>query len=235
MDYHTEGFYTSPLFDSQGIIHGFGTRSFGMNKLKMILEKRFNLKDRLFIPQTRQVHGTDFRYFKKDDPDILYSGDAWLTDQGGVLCYVKTADCLPLLIYDRSMKVIAAVHCGWRGIAASIITKVLSEMFRRGSRPGDIIAAAGPRIRRNCYKVGGELIDSFQEDAKTSEGIFLKEGDEIYFSLFKAAKEELRICQIREENIDASSLCTYCSDEKFFSYRRDPEENGRHINFIVLE
>ena len=75
---------------------------------------------RLVIP--RQTHTTNVRVVS----DLTTEGelqdvDAVVTDLKGYCLCVSTADCVPVLLYDKEKKVIAAVHAGWRGTVGRIV------------------------------------------------------------------------------------------------------------------
>ena len=68
-----------------------------------------------YVVQPHQVHGCEIR--EVTDPlttrDELEGVDALVTDVPGVAISVRTADCIPVLLYDPVNKAIAAVHAGW--------------------------------------------------------------------------------------------------------------------------
>jgi YfiH family protein len=103
------------------------------------------------------------------------SGDALITSEPGVLLTIRTADCLPVLIADKRLRAIAAIHAGWRGALERVIEKAVGEMQRAfASRPQDLVAALGPAIGRCCYEVGDEVIDAFRGQFVESESFFSK-------------------------------------------------------------
>ena len=77
--------------------------------------------------------------------------DAVITDVSGLCLAVKTADCIPVLLYDRVQRRVAAVHAGWRGTVKDIVTKTLVAMDSRGA---DVSAIIGPGISLQSFEVG---------------------------------------------------------------------------------
>ena len=121
MIYRSEGYYQSEMLDLPNIVYGFGTRAYTED----------------LLPITKQVHGSDVVLFDTIDPEKTYVADAFLSEESGILCKVRTADCLPLIICDRVKKIVGAVHCGWRGTVARIVPRVFDTILEMGSLPED--------------------------------------------------------------------------------------------------
>lgn len=224
----SDTYYKSTLLEDAGVFHGFGTKA-----APPFPDDVANPAESQ-IPRTFQNHGADIHFLDAVDTRRTYTGDAYFTARFGIVCYVRTADCLPLLIYDRGKKIVGAIHAGWRGAAAHIVKRALSELVKRGGRAPDIIAAIGPHIRQNCYRVGGDVEDAFRKNDWASGDLFERVDGNLYLSLTKAAVTELKGCGIPAGNIDIINHCTYCESGEFHSYRRDHDENGRQHNFIYL-
>jgi len=85
-----------------------------------------------------------------------------ISDAPDIAIAVRVADCVPLLMADRTRGVVAAVHAGWRGTVARVAVAAVDALGREfGTRPQDLIAAIGPNIGACCYEVGTELVDAF--------------------------------------------------------------------------
>lgn len=69
------------------------------------------------VIQGHQIH--DCKVTIIDRPDVtqedLLGYDAFVTNLPGVAIGVRTADCIPVLLYDPEKRVVAAVHAGWKG------------------------------------------------------------------------------------------------------------------------
>lgn len=163
--------------------------------------------------------------------------DALVTAVPSLLVVVRTADCLPVLLADPGKKVVAAVHCGWRGTAARILEKTLAVMASEfGSSPSDVRAALGPAISGACYQVGADVHAAFAA-AGFPENIFEADpaaGPGKYrLDLVVANTRLLELAGVRPGNMTFSGTCTHCGAE-FYSYRRDPGEKRRLHNFIGI-
>lgn len=154
----------------------------------------------------------------------LGDGDALLENTPGSSVAVKTADCLPLLFADPEHRAVAAVHAGWRGTAQRIAQAAVSSMAERfGTNPEKLLVALGPSIGPCCYEVGPEVTAQFglgNGHARVDLGAI--------------NRAQLEQSGVRPENIYSSGLCTMCSPEDFYSYRREREHAGRMYSVIGI-
>ena len=89
-----------------------------------------------------------------------------------VACAVQVADCVPLLIADRKTGAVAAVHCGWRGIALNAAGAAVTALAREwDSAPEDLVAALGPSIGACCYEVGHEVRQRFADQGVSEDAL----------------------------------------------------------------
>ena len=160
--------------------------------------------------------------------------DAVISDVPGIFFGVKTADCVPVLVYDGK-RAVGAVHAGWRGTAQSILANTIKAMEGAfGSGPKEMKIAIGPAIRTCHYEVGRDVLEAVS-DGLISGGIKYHEerGGRIYIDLPSVNKIQAMSMGVREENIYVSPECTFCN-QAFHSYRRDKERAGRQGAFIGL-
>jgi YfiH family protein len=193
-----------------------------------------------------QVHGADVRFVKDalearpaedDHGDTIYC-DAIASSAAGVLAGVKTADCVPLLIADARTGSFAAVHAGWRGTLAGIVTEALHRLaIEYGARPEDVRVAIGAAAGPCCYEVGSEVIDAFTsrfanaaagEDARGPSELFTptREGHALV-DLLKSNQQQLISAGVNADRIHTAPLCTMCRTDLFFSYRREKNLQGK--------
>ena len=196
------------------------------------------------VIQGHQVHGSRIAII--DRPDLtredLEGYDAFVTNLPGVAIGVRTADCVPILLYDPVHRVIAAVHSGWKGTVLKISRSTIQLMEERfGSLPADLRAVIGPAIGPDSFQVGEEVVEKFCDAGfpmstiwsfqGTGDGSPMSGGDHI--DLFQANRWILEACGIRPENIRVHALDTY-QDPSFFSARREGVQCGRNINAIRM-
>lgn len=155
--------------------------------------------------------------------------DALVTRTPRILLGVKTADCVPVLLADARTRACAAVHAGWRGTLASIVTRTLERMAREfGTQAGDVSAAIGPAALACCYEVGDEVISAFKEKFSDADNLFKATRDgHALVDLHRANREQLIAAGVPLEQIYCAPLCTMCRTDLFFSYRREKRTHGR--------
>lgn len=163
--------------------------------------------------------------------------DALVTDRRGRLLTVTSADCVPILLADRTGTWVAAVHAGWRGTEARLLDAVLDVIAERGVTAGDLVVAFGPSIARNHYPVGPEVAAALD---KAFHGIPLPAGaraqglgDRTLIDIAAYNRSLLLVRGVPSENIVEAGLCTFERDDLFPSYRRDGAGCGRIFTGIV--
>lgn len=196
-----------------------------------------------FVVTGHQVHGTSIAVVK--DPattrEELEGFDALITDVPGCAIGVRTADCIPVLLYDPVHKVVAAVHSGWRGTLNRISQKVIFKMKDVwGTDPSSLKAVIGPGICRKCFQVGEEVVNYFKGNGINIDPIYTWDGPKgenmkggHHLDLIEENRIMLLEAGVPEDNIQLSGICTY-EDTRFFSARREGVECGRIINSIKM-
>ena len=187
----------------------------------------------------RQVHGAEVLVVNDDTRALALAlpqpYDAVVTEKKNIALGIWTADCLPILMADRTKKVIAAVHAGWRGIWRGVIERTVAEMTRSfQSAPADIWAGIGPGIGPCCYEVKEDVVSLFRNAYAAADQFIQEREGKTYLDLRGCARLELTQAGILPANISVIDLCTSCRQDLFFSYRRE-NDAGRHLSFILLK
>ena len=185
----------------------------------------------------RQVHSNKFYYVSKYSKfNNKFEGDALITDKRKIPIAVLTADCAPILIYDKNRGMIAAIHAGWKGAYKGIVKKVVKFMIKKGCSSNNIIAAIGPSISMNNYQVGEDFVKKFIIKDKKNIIFFKKTNNKNYFNLNKYIHFQLESLNIK--NIDIINKDTFNAKNNFFSARRSISRNendyGRNISIIMI-
>lgn len=197
------------------------------------------------IMQMNQVH--DVKVVVVDRVDIpqdeLYGYDAMMTDLPGVAIGVRTADCIPVLLYDPVKKAAAAIHSGWKGTVSKIISKTVSRMRTTySSQPYDLLAVIGPGICMDCFQVGEEVALKFKEAGFDIDSLWAFRGPKTgngmegghHIDLKEACRQTLVESGLKNENIQISNLCSYEDNHLLYSARKESIECGRNITYIKI-
>ncbi len=222
-----------------GLVHGFGDARWSEADFPAFAEAR-GLRPVIM----RQLH-SDIVCRLDAAPEGPLEGDALLTNVPGLVLVIRTADCLPVLLFDEPNRAVAAVHCGWRGTEKRILEKAVRAMGEAyGSKPAAMIAALGPCIGPACYEVGPEVRDAYLR-AGLPASLFVERGSlpAIRVPDYKGRYLlDLRAANIwllgergfKKANIfNPGPICTHC-EPRLLSYRRHAADPRRMISFIGL-
>jgi polyphenol oxidase len=143
-------------------------------------------------------------------------GDGHVVTTPGLAPLVFVADCLPVALAGQGG--LAVLHCGWRGLAAGILTAGAAAVEAKA-------AAIGPGVGPCCYEVGEEVLDAF-----AGLGTGIREGRML--DLAEVARRQLSEAGV--EQVESPGLCTSCERELFFSHRRDDGRTGRQAGIAWL-
>ncbi len=169
----------------------------------------------------QQVHG---RAVLAARPGPCGAGDALHTEERGLALAIATADCVPVLLAAEAG--IAAVHAGWRGLVAGVLSAALERL---AGEPAAVRAWIGPAIGPCCYEVGDEVAEAVA-GAGRGDAVRRREGrPRPHLDLHLATRLELAAAGVRQ--VHALALCTRCTPT-LWSYRRDGSAAGRNLAFI---
>ena len=154
--------------------------------------------------------------------------DAVITDKPGLCACVKTADCIPVLLYDTDQRIVAAVHAGWRGTVSRIVQKTIRQM--QPHSPADLHAIIGPGISLEWFEVGDEVYEAFRAAGFPMERIAKRVGA-WHIDLWEANRWLLE--QEGVKDIYIQGTCTRACDD-FYSARRETINTGRNYNGIFI-
>lgn len=197
----------------------------------------------LFIAEQR--HGAasmviDKWYFDTSEgirQDLLIGIDALITNVPGYCVCVTTADCVPVLLYDKKLQVVAAIHAGWKGTVKHIVSNVLEHMNQKfGTQGEDVIACIGPSISLASFEVGDEVYEAFKESGFDMSLISVKKRKtgKYHIDLREANRIELLNAGVPAEQIEVAGICSYIHHDEFFSARRLGIDSGRTLSGIMI-
>ena len=204
--------------------------------LKIVKNRISKKSKKIFLMHQTHSNKTIFLDKKFNFKIRRIKADAIITDQKKIPIAVLTADCAPVLIYDKNKGVVAAVHAGWKGAFKNIIKKVISIMVKKGCRKKNIIAAIGPCIQQKSYEIKKDFQKKFIKKDEKNKVFFKKKKNMIFFDLPSFVKFQLKLNKI--SNIDTIKIDTFDKKNNFFSARRslvlNHDDYGRNISIIMI-
>lgn len=197
------------------------------------------LPDQLVFPKqthtanVKTVTASFFDMVTEERKYFLNEIDAVITNLQGVCIAVKTADCVPILLFDSKRKVVAAIHAGWRGTIQNIVFVTIHKMITEfGTDPSDLVAGIGPSISPKVYEVGEEVWKQFAPEFYLASNP--EKADKKLLDLWSANYQQLIKAGVPAEQIEVARICTFSDPDRFFSARRDGIKTGRMATGIML-
>jgi YfiH family protein len=189
--------------------------------------------EKLVMPS--QVHKTRIvNVTSSTSKDELMETDALITSEKGICIAVMSADCVPIVLYDKKNNVCGAVHSGWKGTVARILEKTLHQMKQHfGTEGKNVIAGIGPSVSQASYEVGEEVVLAVRESFSNATDLMIPlPSNKAKLNLWDANKIQLMEFGVPTDQIEISDLCTVINNEYFFSARKG--DSGRFAAGILL-
>lgn len=185
----------------------------------------------------QQVHGQAVKVVGVEDVGmgaLWYESahpatDAMVTDLTDVPIAVFVADCVPIVMCDRGRGAAAVTHAGWKGTLADVTSSTLRTMEEAyGTEPSDVEVFIGPHIMSCCYDVGEALAERFANEISPNT---VK--DSRFLDLQIANFINLARSGTHPSKIHTSEICTSCTSDRFFSYRKS-KMTGRQAAIVLI-
>jgi YfiH family protein len=182
------------------------------------------------LAAVRQVHGTMVARVDSGAGWEPVEADGLVTAASGMMLGVQVADCVPVLVVDTRLRVVAALHAGWRGTAAGMASVGVARMREEfGCRVEDLVAAVGPSIGPCCYEVGDEVREAFGG----GDGLFVGKN----LNLWEANRRALVGAGLQDGAVTVVGECTGCARmedgrRKYFSHRMEQGFTGRAMGMV---
>lgn len=169
-----------------------------------------------------QVHGNQVISWDQTAYDSTLEADASWTTKPHVVCAVRTADCVPIVLFEPNTQMVAAIHAGWKGLACGVIDQTLRGKSMKGA-----YAWIGPCISKAHYEVDRVVYDAFE-----NKRAFVNHGEDHWLlDLRHEAKVQLVACGLDASLVFQSARCTW-EDPELESYRRSGKQTG-HITTLI--
>ena len=234
--FNSVGGKSENIYKSLNCGPGSKDKKLNVKKNLEIVRRKIDKKAKdIFLLQ--QVHSSKFVYINdKYKNNKKQKADAVITNQRKLPIAILTADCSPILIYDNKMKIIAAIHAGWKGAYKGIINKVIKFMITKGCELKNMTAVVGPSISFKNYEVKENFRLKFIKQNKKNNIFFKLNKNKLFFNLTGYIQSSLKRNKIK--HIDILKIDTFDIKNKFFSARRALKLNhndyGRNISIIML-
>ena len=196
------------------------------------------------LVSSAQDHNTNVRFVTKADRGIgIYrehdrkSVDALVTNEPGVTLVTHYADCTPVFLADKTKKVIALVHAGWRGTVEKICEITVDAMTEKyGCDPTDIIAVVGPAIGQCCYEVDTPVYERFASLTELKPAYFTNsKGHGKYMVDLKETNRRMLLeSGLLSINITVSDVCTKCNSGLLYSHRASAGKRGGLVAMMCM-
>ena len=164
------------------------------------------------------------------DNESSRNADAAITRKAGKIAVVMTADCLPILLCNRTGSEVAAIHAGWRGLADGIIEATVIEMKSSASQ---LLAWIGPGISQQCFEVGDQVRDIFIAKNNNADRHFVANRPAHWLCDLPALATDI-LTRLEVAEINRAEYCSYNDESLYFSYRRNAT-TGRMASLIWID
>lgn len=167
---------------------------------------------------------------------MLDDVDALVTTVPNVCIGVNTADCVPIALTDPINGVIAIAHAGWRGTVGRIAEDTVKVMVAVGAKVSNLLATMGVSICQNCFEVGDEVAQAFEE-ANFDMSLIMRRNPatgKAHINLQEANRQVLIAAGVPSSNITLPEHCSRCEHERYFSARRLGINSGRTFTGIIM-
>lgn len=234
------GGFSKGHYAAFNINHYCGDNEEDISKNRALLCQSLGIDEtRLVMPH--QVHQTEsvvidkaFSGLSEEEQKARLEGvDALMTDMAGVCIGVSTADCIPILLYDKIHHASCAIHAGWRGTVRRIAEKAVAQLSSvYGSRPADLLAQIGPGIHLESFEVGDEVYEAFANEGFACDAV--KMGTKWHIDLPACNRQQLLASGIPSSQINVSPIDTFQQYDLYFSARRLGINSGRIFTGILM-
>lgn len=225
------GGVSPPPFDSLNLGSGLGDdeRNIANNMNTLIREAGLPCAPH----RAKQVHGTDVLVCR--DQGIMHQEQAdILIGVNGAAVGVCVADCVPVLLADPEAKVMAAVHVGWRGTCAHTIIHAVAAMQQYDAKPTRILATIGPCIGPCCFEIDTRVANTLSRSCHDAHQFVHHANNRAHADLAGINAQQLRSAGIPQTHIEQIPACTCCDASRFYSWRRDGKQAGRHLAVVAM-
>jgi len=200
------------------------------------LKKMMGIEHLIFLKQVHRAEGLVVQSKAEAEKIEPFSveGDFIITNVAHVGIGIMTADCLPIILFDKRNQVVAVIHAGWRGSAGNIVGMAFKKMKETyNTEVEDVTVIFGPSAKVCCYKVGDDFIEQLGE-FEFLDRVVQRRSDGLYFDLPAFNVIMLEELGFKKEAFKLGyNDCTVCNPS-FHSVRRQKDGSGRNMTVVCL-
>ena len=219
------------------------------DEVEKVVANREKIANTLAFPLSKwvgakQTHETNIHIVTLEDigrgsvnyETSLEATDGLFTMEKDILLTLCFADCVPIFFKSKDNKAIGMAHAGWKSTVGLIAPKMIELFEKNGIEKNDIDIVIGPSICQNCYNVNSNLINHVQKilDTNIIKPYNQLEEDQYLLDLKLVNKLLLLNVGIASEQIITTEYCTSCSNDLFFSHRKEKGHTGRIMSYIGM-
>ena len=230
-----KGGFSRGIYKSLNCGTGSKDKKSNIEKNLNFVSKRVNVK-LVNLKLMHQTHSNKVIFVSKNNKrSKSFYSDALITNIKGYALGVVTADCVPIILYDRKNQFIGCIHAGWKGAFSGIIENTIKK-FKSLNSKNDILASIGPCIGPKSYEVDINFYKKFLLQSKKNKAYFIKKNNvKKLFNLRKYVNDKLLRLNVKVDHVNHD---TFKEKSSFFSYRRSQKllekDYGRCISVISL-
>ncbi len=228
------GGYSKGLYKGLNCGRGSGDLKKNISKNLEYVARKMDVKRKNLILMN-QTHSSKVIEINMKNYNKKINSDAIFTRLKGLALGVVTADCVPILFYDKKKLIVGCIHAGWKGAIKNIIKKTILKI-KKLSPDSQIFASIGPCIGQKNYEVENSFFKKFTKKSNNNKKYFSKKNSKKkLFNLRGYVASKLLELEIE---IDHVNYDTFKEKNKFYSYRRskilNQRDYGRCISVIKL-
>lgn len=194
------------------------------------IKKKYNLNN---CSNLNQIHSNIIKIVDENYQNNSL-GDAMITKEKNIALVIKTADCIPVLLYDKEKKVIATIHSGWKGTLNNIVGNTVKDMIDKfNSNKENIAAYIYPSIKQCHFEVENDVYEQFKNKINNINKYTIKKANKYHIAMQTIIINYLY--ELGISNIYDSNICTYCNHTIYHSYRYNHTDKRNYLVVMIKE
>ena len=233
-----KGGISTGIYESLNCGYGSNDAKKNIKKNREIALKKININSS-FLATVNQKHTNKVQIINHANYLKKMEADAMVTNDKNIALGIFTADCAPVLFFEKKKNLIGAAHAGWKGAYSGVLENTIKKILKLGGTKENIHAAIGPHIGKLSYEVGEDFLSKFIAQNKEYKVFFTIKDNKNYKYLFNLG--EFIKYLLKKANIGSVEIIqydTFSESNQFFSYRRSLKHGyndyGRCLSVIKL-